>query len=57
MPRLRFWIGLLAGCAAALPAFGQIVHYGDRQEISVAALPLSLMPESALANATHWIPW
>jgi S1-C subfamily serine protease len=42
MPRLRFWIGLLAGCAAALPAFGQIVHYGDRQEISVAALPLSL---------------
>ena len=44
MPRRRFWISLLAGCAAALPALGQqqIVHYGPRQEIPVAALPLSL---------------
>jgi S1-C subfamily serine protease len=44
MPRLRFWIGLLASCAAALPAFGQsqLVHYGPRQEIPVASLPLSV---------------
>ena len=44
MPRFRFWIGLMLGCAATLPALGQqqIVHYGPRQEIPVTALPLSL---------------
>jgi S1-C subfamily serine protease len=44
MPRLRFWIGLLASCAAVLPAFGQsqLVHYSPRQEIPVANLPLTV---------------
>jgi S1-C subfamily serine protease len=44
MPRRRFWISLLAGCTLALPALGQsqIVHYGPRQEIPIASLPLSL---------------
>jgi S1-C subfamily serine protease len=44
MPRLGVWICLLVGCAATLPALGQsqIVLYGPREEIPVAALPLTL---------------